>query len=177
MEKYDIYDLLRNKTGRTAQRGSKSEEGDYRLAVTVCIFNSKDQMLIQQRQPFKDDWSNMWDFTAAGSAVYGETPQMAVERELFEELGLKISFQGIRPNFTVNFDKGFNDFFLLEKDIELNTLVLQYDEVKSVKWAGKSEILTMIKQGEFITYYPALVEFLFDSRKSYGSHFSENLKY
>ncbi len=90
MEIWDIYDVNRNKTNRTMVRGESFNEGDYHLVVHVCIFNSKGEMLIQQRQPFKSGWPNMWDFTASGSAVSGDTSQMAAEREVDEELGLKI---------------------------------------------------------------------------------------
>ena len=176
MEQHDIYDIYRNKTGKTAERGRVLSDGELRLAVKVCIFNSKGEMLIQQRQPFKDDWSNMWDFTAAGSALSGETPQRAAEREVFEEIGLNIDLSCIRPKLTVNFDGGFEDYFLIEKDVDLKTLSLQYEEVQSVKWADMKEIVTMIEKGEFISYYPEFVKFLFESRKSYGSHFSEELK-
>lgn len=176
MEKHDIYDMYRSKTGKTTERGKPLDAGEYRLAVTACIFNAKGELLVQQRQPFKDDWANMWDFTAAGSAISGETPQTAIERELFEELGLTVNLQGIRPHLTVNFKGGFNDFFLLEREVDLSELCLQYEEVQAVRWAGREEVLAMIEKGEFISYYPGLVDFIFESRKAYGSHKSEHLK-
>lgn len=176
MENHDIYDMFRNKTDKTAVRGEVLNAGEFRMAVTVCIFNAKGEMLIQKRQSFKDDWSNMWDFSTAGSALCGETPQEAAEREAFEELGLKLNLSGIRPRFTVNFDGGFNDYFIIEKDIELSSLKLQYEEVQAVKWANKDEIISKIDKGEFITYYHGLVELLFDSREKYGAHSSESLK-
>ena len=144
--------------------------------MQVCIFNSKGEMLIQQRQPFKSDWSNMWDITAAGSALTGETSQQAAERELFEELGYKFDFKNIRPKFTVNFDKGFCDVYLIECEIDIDNLTFQYEEVQAVKWASREEILSMLEKSEFITYYRSFLELLFDGRKSYGSHSSENLK-
>lgn len=69
MENHDIYDMCRNKTGKTAVRGEVLNAGEFRMAVTLCIFNAKGEMLIQKRQPFKDDWSDMWDFSTAGSAL------------------------------------------------------------------------------------------------------------
>ena len=81
-ELWDLYTKDREKTGRTHRRGEPMKEGEYHLAVHVCIFNSKNELLIQQRQPFKEDWSNMWDLTAAGSALQGENSQQAAEREV-----------------------------------------------------------------------------------------------
>ncbi len=169
MELWDIYDINRNMTNKTMVRGDEMKEGDYHLVVHVCIFNSKGEMLIQQRQPFKKGWSNMWDVTVGGSAVQGDTSQMAAERELFEELGLKLDLTNIRPHLTINFIRGFDDVYLIEKDVDINQLTLQYEEVQTVKWATREEILFLIEEGKFIPYYPSLINLFFDMRKQYGN--------
>lgn len=83
MELWDIYNRDKTKTNKTMVRGEKFEKGACHLVVHACIFNSKDEMLIQQRQPFKSGWPNMWDITVGGSALSGESSQTAIERELF----------------------------------------------------------------------------------------------
>ena len=60
MELFDLYTEDRVRTGRTMVRGTKVPEGLYRLVVHVCIFDHEGRMLIQQRQPFKQGWSNLW---------------------------------------------------------------------------------------------------------------------
>ena len=67
MELWDVYNYDRTKSGRTMVRGDKMEGGAYHLVVHACIFNSRGEMLIQQRQPFKQGWSNMWDITVERS--------------------------------------------------------------------------------------------------------------
>ena len=114
MERWDIYTADRVKTGRTWPRGTELKDGDYHLVVHVCLFNEQGQMLIQQRQPFKEGWPNMWDLSVGGSATTGDTSQTAAERELFEELGLSLSFEGRRPQLTVPFEVGFDDYYLIE---------------------------------------------------------------
>ena len=81
-ERFDLYDVNRNLTGKTLERGNKVPEGYYRLVVHVCIFGSDGRMLIQKRQPFKSGWAGMWDITAGGSAQAGDTSQQAASREL-----------------------------------------------------------------------------------------------
>ena len=81
MELWDVYDINRNKTGKTAVRGEGLPEGGYHLVVHVCIIGSDGRMLIQQRQPFKHGFSNLWDVSAGGSAVAGETSSAAAMRE------------------------------------------------------------------------------------------------
>ena len=168
MEYWDIYDVNRVKTGKTMVRGSEFADDAYHLVVHVCIFNSNGEMLIQQRQPFKDGWPNMWDLTVGGSAIVGDTSQKAAEREVAEELGLEINLSGIRPHLTVNFDRGFDDIYLIEDDVDITKLQLQPEEVQAVKWAKSEEILEMIEKGEFIPYYPDLINLFFRIRKKYG---------
>lgn len=170
MEIWDLYDKDRIKTGETMVRGSKFKENTYHLVVHVCIFNLEGKMLIQQRQPFKDGWPNMWDITVGGSAVSGDTSQLAAEREVYEEIGYKLSLDGIRPSLTINFDKGFDDIYLIQKDVDISKLKLQYEEVQSVKWASKEEILSMIDEEIFIPYHKSLIDLLFFMRASKNSH-------
>ncbi|MDU3803459.1 NUDIX hydrolase [Paraclostridium bifermentans] len=170
MEIWDLYDKDRIKTGETMVRGSQFKENTYHLVVHVCIFNLEGKMLIQQRQPFKDGWPNMWYITVGGSALSGDTSQLAAEREVYEEIGYKLSLDGIRPSLTINFDKGFDDIYLIQKDIDISKLKLQYEEVQSVKWASKEEILSMIDEEIFIPYHKSLINLLFFMRTSKNSH-------
>ena len=84
-------------------RGEPIKPGDYHRVVHICLFNSEGKMLIQQRQPFKEGWPDRWDVTTGGSALAGESPEQAAERELFEELGIRHDFSEIRPLMTMNF--------------------------------------------------------------------------
>ena len=100
-EMWDLYTKDREKTGRLHRRGDAMKNGEYHLAIHVCIFNSRNELLIQQRQSFKEDWPDMWDLTAAGSALQGENSCQAAEREVAEELGLKIDLSDRLADFTI----------------------------------------------------------------------------
>ena len=175
MEYFDIYDINRQKTDRKGVRGEKTPEGDMRLVVHICIFNKKGEMLIQHRQPFKKGWSGLWDVSVGGSAIAGDNSRQAAEREVKEELSLDLQITH-RPNFNINFDGGFDDFYLVDWDGDISALQLQYSEVESVKWAARQEILSMISDGSFVPYYPSLINLIFDMKNSmvkYGAHFRE----
>ncbi|WP_314675399.1 NUDIX domain-containing protein, partial [uncultured Solobacterium sp.] len=103
MEKWDLYTLDREKTNQVITRGDTIPNDLYHLVVHVCIFNAKNQMLIQQRQSFKEGWPNMWDVTVGGSAMIGENSRQAATREVAEELGLKIDLENIPPVITKYF--------------------------------------------------------------------------
>lgn len=143
------------------------QPGDYRLVVHVCIFNSKKEMLIQKRQPFKHGWPNMWDLTVGGCALAGDSSSQAAEREVYEELGLKIDFSNVSPRFTIHFKEGFDDYYLIQKDIDLSEVVLQEEEVQAVRWADREEILKMQEEGIFIPYW--FLDKLFDLESWYDT--------
>lgn len=170
MEILDLYDGNRVKTGKTMVRGTPCPKGYYRLVIHVCVFNGEGKMLIQRRQPFKKGWSNLWDVTVGGCAVFGDTSQSAAERELKEEIGLSHSFEGLRPSLTINFSFGFDDVYIIEKEVDLSSLFLQKEEVQSVKWADLDEILEKIRTREFITYDENFIRLVFSIRNQDGLH-------
>ena len=161
MEKWNLYTIDRVITNRVITRGDDIPKNLYHLVVHVCIFNAKNQMLIQQRQTFKKGWPNMWDVTVGGSAMIGENSRQAAMREVAEELGLKIDLKNTPPVITKYFSEGFDDIYILEKEIDISNLILQYEEVQAVKWVSFEEILDMIRLKKFIPYDESFIQFLF----------------
>lgn len=166
-ELWDLYDKDRKPLNKTHLRGEKMPEGSYHVVVHVCIFNSKGELLIQQRQPFKKGWSNMWDLSVGGSAVTGDSSRQAAEREIKEELGLDIDLSSEMPRMTINFEKGFDDYWMTTLDVEIDDLKLQYEEVKDARWVNKEELMKMVNEGVFINYF--FIDKIFDIYKRLGA--------
>ena len=82
MELLDIYNEQRERTGRTVVRNGEVFEGERLLVVHVCVLNSRNEMLIQQRQMSKDRYPGCWDISAGGFVLSGEDSADAVRREL-----------------------------------------------------------------------------------------------
>lgn len=161
MEIWDLYDKNRMLINQTMVRGNVPPENTYHIVIHVCIFNSDGNMLIQRRQPFKSKWPDLWDLSVGGSAIQGETSQAAAEREVHEEIGYDLSLEDVRPSLTINFDKGFDDIYLINRNLNLKELTLQEEEVKEIKWASLDEIKVMIDAEIFIPYHKGLIELLF----------------
>lgn len=170
MEIWDLYDCDRQKINRTMERGAPFEPNTYHLVVHVCIFNTEGEMLVQKRQEDKEGWPGMWDLTVGGSAVSGDTAQIAAERETLEEIGLELDLAGSRPFLTMPFENGFDDYFFINKDINIASLAIPSLEVEQVEWAGLDDILSMIDRGVFIPYHKNLVRLLFDLKGNMGAH-------
>ena len=101
MEMVDLYDENRLPLGRTAERYAPKGEGEYRVVVHICVFDSRGRLLIQQRSREKAVWPEAWDVSAAGGVDAGETSRQAAEREFREELGVALDLTGVRPSCTV----------------------------------------------------------------------------
>ena len=167
MELVDLYDENRVPLGRVAERHAKKAPGEYRMVVHVCIFNSLGQMLIQRRSPEKRVWPELWDVSVGGGVDAGETSRQGAEREVLEELGYDLDLTGLRPAVTVNFEGGFDDFFVVTRDLDLRDLRLQKEEVSDVRWVTLEEAMAMLDSGAFIPYPPSFLQFLFEAHGSF----------
>lgn len=168
MEFWDVYDKNRKPKGYRILRGGDRRLGkdEYHLTAHVCVFSSDGKMLIQKRAEFKGLWGGLWDITAGGSVLAGESTAQGAERELYEELGIKAGFVGTAPNMTFYHSDCISDYFLLKKDVQLDELVMQSSEVCSARWADSEEIVAMIRSSEFIPYKENFIRLLFDMHNS-----------
>ena len=157
----DLYDSNRQKTNKTYIRGSYQPKGYFRLVVHVCIFNSKGELLIQQRALNKK-MPGLWDVTCGGAVSTKESSAMGGQRELYEELGIKIDFSNIRPSLTANFAQGFDDFYILHRDINLDDLILQKEEVVDARWENLEGVLALWRANKFVGYKESFIRFLFE---------------
>lgn len=167
-ERWDIYDINRNKTGRTVERGKPMLQDEYHIVVNVWIKNTDGKWLISKRSPNKH-YGNIWE-CCGGSAVSGEDSITAAIREAKEELGIALNHKnGHLFTTTIRQYRTFPDFldvWVFNQDIDINTVVLQDVETCDAKWATSDEILAMEEDGEFIplNVYNYLTE-LFESEK------------
>lgn len=166
MERWDLYTRDRQKTGEFHIRGEKMPPERYHLVVQVVIFGSDGRLLIQQRHRDKIGWPAMWDFSAAGSAVAGDSSVDAAVREVQEELGLTLDASELSPALTMYGENFFCDIYLVERDVALGDLRLQETEVQAVRWASEAEILALAEQGQFVPWIAPFISLLFAMRRT-----------
>ena len=166
-EIWDVYDVNRRRTGKTVIREQSWGFEKYHLIVHVCVFHPDGRMLIQKRAHEKKAWPDLWEVSAGGSALAGEDSWQAAEREVFEELGLKLDLKDVRPHLSANYERGFDDFYCVIRDVDLNQLVLQKEEVAEVRWATHQEVQQMEREHTFVPYFSGLIDFLWQIRDNY----------
>ena len=56
--------------------------------VHLHVFNAQGEVYLQKRPMWKDIQPGKWDTAVGGHIDYGETPEGALRREVYEELGI-----------------------------------------------------------------------------------------
>lgn len=165
-ELWDIYDINKKKTGRTAERGVyQFKEREYHIVVTGIIINSKNEILISKRAEHKK-FGLMWECNG-GSILAGETSLEGIIRELKEELGIEFSkkeaifLKGIRRD---KLPPDFKDLWLFRRDIDKTEITFPDGESIDAKWVTIDEFVKMYENKEIVPtidfgieeYYKAL---------------------
>lgn len=153
MEYWDIYDKNGNFTGRKKGKYEKWEKDEYHLATEGWIINSKKQILIQQRSDKCQLLPGMWALTT-GRVISGETTKQGCVREFKEELGLKVDEKELKlvKSLMKNRLGMIWDIYFIRKNINIENLVLQEEEVAKVKLVTTSEFRQMLKEGIMCSY-------------------------
>lgn len=143
IEYIDIVDEDGNPTGQTASREEVHEKGLLHNHVHVWIVNSKGEVLLQKRVTSKKTYPNMWAMAFEGHVSAGKTIVETVIAEGEEELDIKLFEKELKPLFgyerrvefnPTTIENSINNVFVLKKDIQIEEIVIQEDEITDVKW-------------------------------------------
>ncbi len=115
------------------------QKGLLHRAFSVFIFNSRGEMLLQQRADTKYHSAGLWTNACCSHPNYGESMERAVNRRLQQEMGLNL-----RPEFIfsfiykVRFNNGLieNEFDHVYSVISDSLPEPNKEEVKSWKYAN-----------------------------------------
>ena len=146
MELLDVYDSLGNKTGRVVERGNKNENFNNNEHIAVAIIyieNDKGEFLIQKTSKEKGGHYS----STGGHINHGEDAYSTIVREVKEELGVDVSNDKIISLGHICVDFPIRFMFYLKKNINLNDISLQKDEVESVSYMSVDKIKDILDKG------------------------------
>ena len=148
MELWDAYDgEFRRMEGVSLVRGEPIPEGVYHLVCDVLVRHADGSYLLMQRDPRKH-YGGLWEATAGGSALRGETPLGCARRELREETGIRA--EELRELGRVRSANTHYVEFLCETDWPKDGVTLQEGETVAYRWVSREELIAMRKE-ELVT--------------------------
>jgi 8-oxo-dGTP diphosphatase len=158
MERWDIYDSSKKRTGRTMARNDwHMKPGDYHLTVLAMIRTPDGRLLITQRQLNKEWAPGKWEIPGGGVRA-GEESREAVLREVAEETGLTFQASQAKLIHTYRNDSPkeqnnyFVDIYELTAPVEASDIHVQPEEVAAFRLAGKEAVRKLGKAGEILHF-------------------------
>lgn len=141
MELWDAYDSEFNKIeGVTLVRGEAIPQGTYHLVCDVIVRHADGEYLLMQRDPRKHH-GLMWEASAGGSALQGETPLQCALRELREETGI-VAETLVEVGRTRERQSLYAEF-LCVTHCPKDSITLQQGETVAYKWVTRNQLLQM----------------------------------
>ena len=168
MEVWDVLDKNGEPTGKTVVRKRVClKKGEYHLVVHIWVLGADGRVLIQRRSFDKPLMPGEWA-AIGGSALSGETPCVAAQRELLEEMGISVEVDELKLIRRMVRKNSILNIFLVCRDTAISELKLQESEVSEAKWVHRNKLRQMIKNGEFHNYGKEYFESVFGAfdRKS-----------
>ena len=140
---WDAYDNEFNKIENvTLVRGEPIPDSMYHLVCDVIVKHIDETYLLMQRD-FKKTCGGMWELTAGGSALRGETPLECALIELREETGIEASKIEEIGRFVNDIYNTLRVEYLCVTDCEKNAVTLQEGETVNYRWVDKKSLLEM----------------------------------
>lgn len=147
MEYLELYDEDKNLANEKTLRykGMKPIDGRYIGIVLLFIENAEGKFLIQKTSKEKE---NIFA-TTGGLVKQGNSFDEQVLEEAKEELNLDLEIRELKHVYTEKQKNTFVHTYYLKKDIDIEKLSLQKEEVEYVKWLSVNEINELINQESF----------------------------
>lgn len=145
-ELWDAYDHTFSKIkDMTLQRGEPLPEGVYHLVCDIAVKHTDGSYLLMKRD-FQKHCGGMWELTAGGSALQGETPLACADRELKEETGVTAANLEEIGRFVSDAHHALYVEYLCVTDCNKDSIVFQEGETIDYKWTDRNTLLKMNHQ-------------------------------
>ncbi|MDU5570223.1 MAG: NUDIX domain-containing protein [Peptoniphilus harei] len=150
MEYWDVYDKKGKWKRRVIKKGERLKNDEYHIIVEGWILRDDGNFIIQRRALDKKSFSGMWYCSAGGSVISRETPKEGMVREFKEELGIDISEDELSLKRIITERNTIFYIYLVRKNISLDEITLQEEEVMDVDLADPNKIKKMVEDKTFI---------------------------
>lgn len=94
-ERLILVDENDNEIGTVSKADAHDAHGTLHRAFSLFIFNTKGELLLQQRSPEKRLWGGYWSNSCCSHPRVGETLEEATHRRLKDELGITAELEHV----------------------------------------------------------------------------------
>ncbi|MCQ2603671.1 MAG: NUDIX domain-containing protein [Spirochaetia bacterium] len=137
-----------NPVGSAPRKKCHSDNSLIQLVVHLEIFNSKGEIYLQKRSPFKDMYPDRWDTAVGGHVRAGEDPFLALVREAREEIGIDASEAKFFTKFLHRCPAESEVCFLYTMTYD-GEFAIDHDEVVDGRFFTMDEIRSRLGTGFF----------------------------
>ena len=143
MERWDAYDKAGHLLpGVTLLRGEPIPDGWYHLVCDILVRHTDGSFLLMRRAKGKH-FGGLWEASAGGSALQGESPLNCAKRELFEETGIQAGQLTELGRVVHEEHQTLYVLFLCVTCCAKNSIVLQAGETDGYRWVSEEHLLNM----------------------------------
>lgn len=151
MELVEVIDENGKSTGEILPLEEVHKKNLLHSGVIVFIVNDKKQVLLERRSLKEEYASGKWALLG-GHVKAHESKEDAAIREIFEEIGLKVNKNDLKPfgNKDIDIDKPAHIFYFYYVKFLLNENEFDLDksEVSEVKWFDIDEVIELTKNND-----------------------------
>ncbi len=160
MERWDIYDVNKQLTGRTMARNDwNMAPGDYHLTVLGIVTDCKGNFLVTQRKLNKSWAPGAWE-VPGGGVMAGESSEEAVRREVGEETGLDTSVgmaavklvDSYRSDSPAEKNNYFVDIYHIRLDFAEGDVHAQEKEMEGFRLVTYAQLQELAQTEEFLHF-------------------------
>ena len=147
IELLQVFDINKKVLNESIERSRKSElpSGKYFMIILLFIQNKEGKFLIQKTSKNrKSEYA-----TTGGHVTYGDNSIETLIKEAKEELDIQIDKKDVIFIDTITYKYCHCDIYYCNKDLKLENLKLQSEEVESIDWLSEKEIRELISQNKF----------------------------
>lgn len=151
MELWDAYREDGTLAGCNLVRGEAIPDGLFHLVSEIIVRHEDGMFLLMQRDFKKHNYPCMYEASAGGSALLGETPYDAAIRELKEETGIEAL--KLKQIYKCMSKDTIYYGYLCVTDCDKDSIMLQEGETISYLWLTKEEFFKFIESDKYVQIY------------------------